>query len=105
MFMRSGQASRSAQELQDRAQGEAPTEQVLHEGEIAVRVLLEGEGVERPGQGSPQVAQRRVHSAEGGVLGAGAPATGDIRLVQDTRSLDDLEAPEAVADEGGRRGH
>jgi hypothetical protein len=48
----SGQASRAAQALQDGPQVEAPVEQVLHEGELAVRVLFEVEGVEGPGQGS-----------------------------------------------------
>lgn len=69
-----------------------------------MRVLLEIEDVERPAQRSLQVAQRRVDCAEGRVLGAGAPAAGDVRLVQDARSLDNLETPETVADEGSWRG-
>jgi hypothetical protein len=95
----SGRASRAAQARQDGAWVEAPVEQVLHEGEVAVRVLLEVEGVEGPGQGSFQVAQCRVDCAEGQVLGAG-----DMWLVQDARFLDDREAPEAVADERSRGG-
>ena len=101
---RLGLGGGAGQAVEDRAQVEAPVEEVLHLTEIVMRVLAESERTATAGRRSLDVAQGRVDGQERRMLDAGRAATCDVRLVNDAHPLHRLEATQAVGDRGGRRG-
>src|SRR6516162_2079728 len=83
---------------------ESAVESVLGLGEVAMGVLGEVEGVVSTAERALEVAQEGVDRLELGQFRAALAASGDDTVMLGPDDLYGAEAPQAIRDDGGRRG-